>query len=67
MALSFTLPILLYPPTPMTQDDIRSYLEEYHSFDQEQVGLLTERIFDRLDFTLVWQQVEELTEILQDQ
>ena len=51
----------------MTQDGVRSYLEEYHSFDQEQVGLLTERIFDRLDFTLVWQQVEELTEILQDQ
>ena len=50
----------------MTPDDIRLYLEDNHSFNDEQIELLTGRILDRLDYTLMWQQVEDLTAILRD-
>jgi DNA-dependent RNA polymerase auxiliary subunit epsilon len=48
----------------MTSDDIRLHLEDNHSFNDEQIEMLTDQILDRLDYTLMWQQVEDLTEIL---
>ena len=50
----------------MTRDDIRLHLEDNHSLNDEQIDALTTEIFNRLDYTPMWDQIDVLTAILRD-
>lgn len=48
----------------MTSDDIRTYLADNTEYNEDQIDILAELIYPRMDYTTIYDQIDRLVQVV---